>query len=1237
MSKITSIESLAEFYIYDDDVTLPHIRVLETTYEGKEIQVICCSIEESNHLIMDKRVSTLNDDDSEIINRFTEGLNKFKLNNHNNDTFSLEQYRLRELTVREMLIEINNDILVHEGREGNDKWCGMIPVYKRSVSRIVNCDKIDEEGSQAPTHASRLQRVSLPNIGYVNRRDSILPDNTVNEGFSQFDITQLIRPLDHKDLQFADSATLVTSVTSAFSYFVSDYLHLPIGSTDVDTVSEIKNLIQRYNDNEIFKENRLDNIITSIIVANESGVSKNFYYEKLFAILNDLKELKEIMSELVRLDYKEVEGFKTIFRRQLDCIEQAIEYIIESQLKRNKWEPDDNPEYILRCGVLSGEIVSAEKALAEIDNNLPSSERIELAIGYINEYLIIVNDKLDSAVSIYNTKNRHLNTSLKEHIAKYVEYMMELEPNYSQVNTATLNSNVSSGRMSISESESHEEKSVGSLEPESFDQLIYLLTSDEEYKRTEIYKLANKVKESLGHFIKKNAQNTYTMSYGNVMGNDIFSGAEAHDNIVKMILESELTIMNFINNPLASLEYFGIKLELLLTHKILLNDLKNSLIEPKKIGIAVSEIVWTENKINAIEHILPLLEKISINNRHLENISKNYLSLQGRLCNLLNDLNSFSIRAYKSLCENTVKTLTEVNKKTIDFVNECNKKNAALTIIKERRDAMSSGVARNKLDEEIKNIQKSIDDKKARIIISDGEYNKKLLGLKKEFIDVRDNLNATDFTDLPSKYWTLTTGMNNAFRTVFSSFKYDKSVSEQVIHDLILDRQLAKNGMKSITDAYKQLAIKLVSMNANDSLSISDFNLSSLTSLFQSTYQWVLNHPIEAEEFIANITLSFSLLNESSDNLNDTVTTIIQTAEMKNIVHSILLGDREYLPDQEQFILSPEMIAILHLSKYLPYLISIAKSKLDTENRGLNMFADLIPYGGSVIAGLLSCWLKKGAINQLSGRQRTEIIVSSLIHTMKQREGGIKGMTSYFFRCTAQREALNEVGTLLRDNAEVGAVQAIKRSWKETARWWKYAPLSTKALGVLLGAITTVLFTAMVAGGLIATVGTAGVFPIAAISIASILGGSISGVLSTKVILRSLQRFNILNTNTVAKQIRTEMTRERIAAALKGVNNVPQEEIDEILGNVNGVLLEDNQDLSVKSDEYAEDIINRVRNDLTKKENKTNNNIITSAESLCHNNIGATAAAAVRAEYVQCLSKVKEGLNEVIMPTENFT
>ncbi|WP_222422259.1 hypothetical protein, partial [Yersinia aleksiciae] len=62
MSKITSIESLAEFYIYDDDVTLPHIRVLETTYEGKEIQVICCSIEESNHLIMDKRVSTLNDD-----------------------------------------------------------------------------------------------------------------------------------------------------------------------------------------------------------------------------------------------------------------------------------------------------------------------------------------------------------------------------------------------------------------------------------------------------------------------------------------------------------------------------------------------------------------------------------------------------------------------------------------------------------------------------------------------------------------------------------------------------------------------------------------------------------------------------------------------------------------------------------------------------------------------------------------------------------------------------------------------------------------------------------------------------------------------------------------------------------------------------------------------------------------------------------------------------------------------
>uniref|UniRef100_UPI001C94295D hypothetical protein n=1 Tax=Yersinia bercovieri TaxID=634 RepID=UPI001C94295D len=63
MSEITSIESLAEFYVYDDDVTLPHIRVLEATYKGKNIQFICCSIGESNHLIMDKRVSTLDDDD----------------------------------------------------------------------------------------------------------------------------------------------------------------------------------------------------------------------------------------------------------------------------------------------------------------------------------------------------------------------------------------------------------------------------------------------------------------------------------------------------------------------------------------------------------------------------------------------------------------------------------------------------------------------------------------------------------------------------------------------------------------------------------------------------------------------------------------------------------------------------------------------------------------------------------------------------------------------------------------------------------------------------------------------------------------------------------------------------------------------------------------------------------------------------------------------------------------------
>ncbi|MGI2070253.1 type III secretion system effector BopA family protein [Shewanella baltica] len=424
----------------------------------------------------------------------------------------------------------------------------------------------------------------------------------------------------------------------------------------------------------------------------------------------------------------------------------------------------------------------------------------------------------------------------------------------------------------------------------------------------------------------------------------------------------------------------------------------------------------------------------------------------------------------------------------------------------------------------------------------DDAYQHGLLQLKKATIAAKNNGGFPEQGGMASSHawqsWLVQKFVGNW------SSQYRPSLEE-----LILSRQLAKNNMSSVAEAYLALASSVKASKT------SLVNVSVLTSpkvmvaALGDLHNWSMAHPIEARELAGNLTQAYNIILANpgtfGQELVNTVTTVWQTGTVQNQVHDILQGKREELPDKTNFAMTPQMIALLHMAQLAPYIAGGAKGAANTGIGGplvSGVFGMMFPSAGiatpvvGLVGGILQTWSERQLANNMREYRSSEVMVNALIKGM-QAEGGLSARGEAIAGYMLQRQALQDVGTVARDCFEVGKVGAVKRAFTDIANWWKHASTGAKALAVVM----TIVAASVVSVGAIAaavfTLGTGGVGIVAAVVLG--LGGLMAGAYSSKAVVSTLQGANFLGMADTARAAEAEMTEKRIEQAFAQLAHTP--------------------------------------------------------------------------------------------------
>lgn len=424
----------------------------------------------------------------------------------------------------------------------------------------------------------------------------------------------------------------------------------------------------------------------------------------------------------------------------------------------------------------------------------------------------------------------------------------------------------------------------------------------------------------------------------------------------------------------------------------------------------------------------------------------------------------------------------------------------------------------------------------------DDAYQHGLLQLKKATIAAKNNGGFPEQGGMASSHawqsWLVQKFVGNW------SSQYRPSLEE-----LILSRQLAKNNMSSVAEAYLALASSVKASKT------SLVNVSVLTSpkvmvaALGDLHNWSIAHPIEARELAGNLTQAYNIILANpgtfGQELVNTVTTVWQTGTVQNQVHDILQGKREELPDKTNFAMTPQMIALLHMAQLAPYIAGGAKGAANTGIGGplvSGVFGMMFPSAGiatpvvGLVGGILQTWSERQLANNMREYRSSEVMVNALIKGM-QAEGGLSARGEAIAGYMLQRQALQDVGTVARDCFEVGKVGAVKRAFTDIANWWKHASTGAKAFAVVM----TIVAASVVSVGAIAaavfTLGTGGVGIVAAVVLG--LGGLMAGAYSSKAVVSTLQGANFLGMADTARAAEAEMTEKRIEQAFAQLAHTP--------------------------------------------------------------------------------------------------
>lgn len=352
------------------------------------------------------------------------------------------------------------------------------------------------------------------------------------------------------------------------------------------------------------------------------------------------------------------------------------------------------------------------------------------------------------------------------------------------------------------------------------------------------------------------------------------------------------------------------------------------------------------------------------------------------------------------------------------------------------------------------------------------------------------------------------------------------------LNTLILQHQLAKNGMQTLREAYQELFQILNPSIFFKSLDTNKYQ--EILAAFRDLHRWVMAHPMESQALAKNITHAYQIITGNSGwfgaDLATAVNSVWQSATVENQVKDILQGTRELLPLQPSYSMTPEMIALLHFTHLLPYLAGGIKGGVHS---GLiSSVATLLGAGWAtgMIGGFVQTWVEQKIASTVSAHRNTEVMVNALMLGIRE-QGSFQQRAASVMSYMMKRQLLQDIGTLGRDCFETNKVGTLRRWWQDTTNFWQKMDVKAKLFSVAAIVGPAAIAATVATAALIFTVGTGGV-GLAVLGISALLAAIVGGYFGYSG-LSLLKNSDFLGLRQAYEYAQDKMTEQRIQDALQ--------------------------------------------------------------------------------------------------------
>lgn len=398
---------------------------------------------------------------------------------------------------------------------------------------------------------------------------------------------------------------------------------------------------------------------------------------------------------------------------------------------------------------------------------------------------------------------------------------------------------------------------------------------------------------------------------------------------------------------------------------------------------------------------------------------------------------------------------------------------------------------------------------------------------------------------------------------------------------LVLEHQLAQQGMTSIADAYKHLGEAVAGMNVE-----------KLKMMSGSLHAWALSHPWEARQLAGNLQHVYDIVTrDGAKTFGAAVTDMVlggwERGTVENIAQDMLQGKHDELAGMMEFAPMPaELIALLDLAGYLPYVANVVQAERGKNLAGLvgdalsSVFKQ-IPGVGSVLSKVFTAGLgiiqTKAEIKFAQGvgkRHDLEVTVNALFKGLKSANADPAAFCKEVASYALKRELLLQAGTVATDIREVGKIGVLQRRREEMALWWKHLTGTGKAgMALVIGAPVLIGAGAVAVSAVTALIGVS----------VTLLSIAMMGLAMPRV-LGLLAKGNLFGLYTIQNRVYQEMNNTRLQKAITKLRHDIRAEQQKLAKKRNDLIVEKQAelppsvDIKVKRADAQQDIAALVDN-----------------------------------------------------------